>query len=1044
MQGNAIARACCFATVFAQALAVKLWRDQSEAELLVARGDARLLRNVTIEEGREADRHPFEGIGALSAGASSRLLQDYPAAQKELILDLLFKPQYGASLQILKVEIGADTQSTDGTEPSHMRYRGEKADCLRGYEAWLLKEAKARNPDIRTYGLAWGVPGWIGNGTFFSKDNIFYHVSWLKCIKETLDIEIDYVGIWNERDWGAAWYVSDFAAAIKEANLTTKLVLLDAVASQVKQDFLSKFEEDERFQELISAVGLHYPCNGNEQLSEALRRHPSTHFWASEETSTVADWGGAGCWGRMINQNYVRMNATSSIAWSLIWSVYPNLECFGNGLLYAFEPWSGHYEVMAPVWMSAHTTQFTKIGWVYLPAGQGAGNLPEGGTYVTIASADLADFTVVLETLQGSCMYNDGCLHSIKAETTQSLQLQLSSKLAAAARGRSLEVWATNSSHWFQRLPDTQVTEQGFLRIDVPVDAIITISTLGTATKQGNRTPAAAATLPQAQVPPQQPFPFPFPEDFESQPLYRAAAFFADQGGAFEVVEAPAAAADRSDLQTTRVLEQQVTTPPIGWGPATQPMTLLGDVNWTDLAVNVAARFSSPARGLLLPFGHFTPLVPFGHAMGSNFASLGGPGVLEPSVESTTPDEVPTPRQVVLCLRAARYTFFGATGGQTEGYCVRIIQNNTSSRPAWLLTISSKIVASGYLSSEVSQKVLHGGWLQLRMEAYKARISAFVEGEKVAEIVDVSYPLGQVGLGCGYHKCQFDNLEVRPAKGKAVTGLLATSRPLLKQYDPVMFHYNARSCEPSPTPTRTRTDFTGLIGLAFVPRQPTAVTALGRLALRGSQSLYAAHSLELLELDEITGLHLLAVVAVSTLDTQQAGAVTTDDGFHYALLEKQVVLQTNKTYVLASSELKDGDPFFDEGGAAVPSEGLDILGPVYADEQDGWHFEAYPNMLYGPLNALLVPATAEALPAASETRPGGVSDNPRPSQPSPQPDAGAAPTVRQKHSDPPAQRLPSQANTEQLLFKPAAHDAAALGLNDEDRTVEEKELPESS
>ncbi|OLQ02865.1 Glyceraldehyde-3-phosphate dehydrogenase, chloroplastic [Symbiodinium microadriaticum] len=78
---------------------------------------------------------------------------------------------------------------------------------------------------------AWGVPGWIGNGTFFSKDNIVYHVSWLKCIKETLDIEIDYVGIWNER---AAWYVSDLAAAIK-----------DAVASQVKQDFLSKFEEDE-------------------------------------------------------------------------------------------------------------------------------------------------------------------------------------------------------------------------------------------------------------------------------------------------------------------------------------------------------------------------------------------------------------------------------------------------------------------------------------------------------------------------------------------------------------------------------------------------------------------------------------------------------------------------------------------------------------------------------------------------------------------------------------------------------------------------------
>ena len=25
---------------------------------------------------------------------------------------------------------------------------------------------------------------------------------------------------------------------------------------------------------------------------------------AAQELSTVADWGGAGCWGRMINQNY--------------------------------------------------------------------------------------------------------------------------------------------------------------------------------------------------------------------------------------------------------------------------------------------------------------------------------------------------------------------------------------------------------------------------------------------------------------------------------------------------------------------------------------------------------------------------------------------------------------------------------------------------------------------------------------------------------------------------------------------------------------------
>ena len=64
---------------------------------------------------------PFEGTGALSAGASSRLLLDYPEPERSQILDYLFKPNYGAALQILKVEIGSDTNSTCGSEPCHMR-----------------------------------------------------------------------------------------------------------------------------------------------------------------------------------------------------------------------------------------------------------------------------------------------------------------------------------------------------------------------------------------------------------------------------------------------------------------------------------------------------------------------------------------------------------------------------------------------------------------------------------------------------------------------------------------------------------------------------------------------------------------------------------------------------------------------------------------------------------------------------------------------------------------------------------------------------------
>ena len=47
---------------------------------------------------------PFDGIGGLSGGgATSRLLVDYNETQRSQILDYLFKPGFGASLQILKV-----------------------------------------------------------------------------------------------------------------------------------------------------------------------------------------------------------------------------------------------------------------------------------------------------------------------------------------------------------------------------------------------------------------------------------------------------------------------------------------------------------------------------------------------------------------------------------------------------------------------------------------------------------------------------------------------------------------------------------------------------------------------------------------------------------------------------------------------------------------------------------------------------------------------------------------------------------------------------
>ena len=73
-----------------------------------------------VLDGSKAGR-VFEGIGALIAGAYSRLLVDDPEPARGQVLDLLFKSNVGASLHHLKVEIGGDVGATVRGEGPRLR-----------------------------------------------------------------------------------------------------------------------------------------------------------------------------------------------------------------------------------------------------------------------------------------------------------------------------------------------------------------------------------------------------------------------------------------------------------------------------------------------------------------------------------------------------------------------------------------------------------------------------------------------------------------------------------------------------------------------------------------------------------------------------------------------------------------------------------------------------------------------------------------------------------------------------------------------------------
>ena len=297
----------------------------------------------------------FDGIGAISGGGgNSRLLIDYPVKQRNQILDYLFKPGYGASLQILKLEIGGDANSTDGSEPSVEHTRGV-VNCNAGYEFWLAEQAKLRNPKIKLYGLAWAAPGWIGNGNFWSPDMVQYLMTWMGCARSH-GLTIDYLGGWNEKGFNKTWY-ENLHATLAAGHYATTVVGDDS-----GWDVAKAMSKDPAFAKSVDIIGVHYSCEGGDggnanschSTQDAIDMNKP--LWDSESGSQDDD-SGAGPLIRAITRGYLDAKMTAFLNWPVIAAITSNLPYPTTGLMVASEPWSGHYSVGQSLWVTAHVTQ---------------------------------------------------------------------------------------------------------------------------------------------------------------------------------------------------------------------------------------------------------------------------------------------------------------------------------------------------------------------------------------------------------------------------------------------------------------------------------------------------------------------------------------------------------------------------------------------------------------------------------------------------------------------------------------------------------------
>ena len=377
----------------------------------------------------QAGGRRFDGLGAVSGGgATSVLLKDYPEPQRSQILDLLFKPHFGAAMSALFVEIPGDGNSTQGSELSHMHSRDDQ-NYSRGYEWWLMREAKRRNADITLDGVAWGCPGWVGGGNFWSQDMCDYYVKWIQGLKRVYGLDLAAIGCRNERGVNLD-FVKKLRRTLNQNGLARVKIHAFDNWGKSKWDWCAQLENDAELRDAVDMLGNHTmsEVSATEQVKKLAAKFHKP-IWNTEEHVYRAGFDCEISLVRVFNQNYISNDVTKVVCWYLISALYP-IEPYNNvTVMVADSPWSGHYSVNPALWAYAHYGQFCKIGWKYLNGA--CTNLNGGGSVVTLT--DGMDYSAIAETKD--------------ATNNQTLKFKISGGLSA----KTLCFWRSNAKEQFVR-----------------------------------------------------------------------------------------------------------------------------------------------------------------------------------------------------------------------------------------------------------------------------------------------------------------------------------------------------------------------------------------------------------------------------------------------------------------------------------------------------------------------------------------------------------------------------------------------------------------
>jgi hypothetical protein len=562
------------------------------------RAAAEPVTRITLDLGQGGP--VYDGVGGvLGGGGNARYLMDYPAAQRQQILEYLFKPDYGASLQILKLEIGGDADTSDGAEPS-IEHTSGHVNCHAGYEFAIARQAVRLNPGLRLYGLQWAAPGWVGQGGGrFTTRDIDYLLDWLGCARRQ-GLRISYLGGWSESDSGKhqKWWNWLRVALNQHGYRQVRLVAADSTGVNAWH-----YVGDSA----IAVLGTHNACGKEPGLvsyticvspwSANSRRYRSSQSMWNSESGKLSAGATSGCVqpcapaiDRAVIRGFVDARLTGFLEWPVVDAMPGGLPYENRGLVTADQPWSGSYQVNALTWATAQLTQFAappgpggRVVWRYVSSASGRlDGRTADGSYVSL-----------VRTSGGPASAWSTLIEATTATTTQRASFHITggSRLPRA----TVHVWASNfdpgtdsPAQWFVRQPAIHPSRYGRFSLVIKPGWVYSLTT---STGQGKGTAAG---------PPASPLRLPLTESLGSDARAGSAddepAYLAAQQGAFEL--ARCAVRDGADRMCT---EQEAASTPVFWStgfPLTNqryPYAVIGASDWANY--KVSADVLLPSRG---------------------------------------------------------------------------------------------------------------------------------------------------------------------------------------------------------------------------------------------------------------------------------------------------------------------------------------------------------------------------------------------------------------------------------------------------------------